>query len=139
MTAFRLAERFIGLTEVPGAASSPQILAMLQLDQPWPPGDDVPWCSAFCNWIAWLLDLPRSRSLAARSWLTVGTPVKLDEAKVGFDVVVLKRGTNPAHGHVGFYAGSAPDSVLILGGNQGDAVSIQPYPSASVLSVRRLA
>jgi uncharacterized protein (TIGR02594 family) len=147
ITALGLAQRFLGLAEVPGVASDPQILAMLRRDASWPAGDDVPWCSAFAGHVCWLLDLPRprSRSLAARSWLTVGRPVPLDEARPGFDVVVLRRGHNSpgpevleAPGHVGFFAGDLGDDVLVLGGNQSDAVSVARFPSAHVLGVRRL-
>jgi uncharacterized protein (TIGR02594 family) len=91
-TAFDLAQRFVGVTEIAGSASNPQILAMLRLDEKWPEGDHVPWCSAFMNYIAWLRRLPRSKSLQARSWLLVGKAVKLEDAEPGFDVVILKRG-----------------------------------------------
>jgi len=63
----KLAARFMNLKEVAGTTHSPQIMAMLHLDANWPSGDEVPWCSAFVNYCAWLLDLPRSKSLAARS------------------------------------------------------------------------
>ena len=147
MTPYHLAQRFIGTTEVPGATANPQILAMLHLDGKWPKDDSVPWCSAFVNYVAWLLRLPRSKSLAARSWLGVGTPIPLEEAMAGWDVVILQRGTGPqpgpsvlnAPGHVGFYAGRQGKDVLVLGGNQGDTVSIAPYPASRVLGVRRLA
>jgi uncharacterized protein (TIGR02594 family) len=121
---------------------------MLRLDNTWVPDDDTPWCSAFVNYIAWLLRLPRSKSLAARSWLTVGTPINLDQAKPGFDVVVLSRGPDPqpgsevlsAPGHVGFFAGLEQfRTVLILGGNQSDQVMVWGYPASRVLGVRRLA
>lgn len=147
VTAFDLAQRFVGFKETPGVASTPMVLAMLRLDASWPIGDDVPWCSAFTNYIAWLLRLPRSKSLAARSWLAIGRSVPLDQAKAGFDVVVLKRGigTQPgpevldAQGHVGFFAGLEGDEVLVLGGNQGDQVSVARFPAVRVLGVRRLA
>lgn len=147
ITAYSLAERFIGTTEVPGVASNPLVLAMLRLDAQWPSGDDVPWCSGFANFVAWLLRLPRSKSLTARSWLMVGTPVPLSAARPGFDVVILKRGGGnqpgpevlDAAGHVGFFAGIEGKFVLVLGGNQGDRVSIERFPAASVLGVRRLA
>ena len=74
ITAYDLASRFIGIKEVRGSVSNPQILSMLRLDSSWPKGDEVPWCSAFVNYPAWLLRLPRSKSLRARSWLEVGTP-----------------------------------------------------------------
>lgn len=61
ITAFDLAQRFIGIKEVPGSTSNPQVLAFLRLDNAWPDGDDVAWCSAFVNYIAWLLRLPRSK------------------------------------------------------------------------------
>lgn len=150
---FDMAQRFVGVEEIPGVASNPMVLAMLQLDQKWPKGDDVPWCSAFTNYIAWLLRLPRSKSLAARSWLLVGKPIDLDDAEPENDVVVFKRGgaNQPgpdvikAIGHVNFFAGlerspgGALTHVLGVGGNQSDAVTVDRFPAARVLGVRRLA
>lgn len=151
VTAFDLAQRFTGIKEVPGAVSNPGILAMLQLDGAWPKDDSVPWCSAFTNYIAWLLRLPRSKSLAARSWLAVGRPISIKDALAENDVVILKRGGGPgadvlqAPGHVGFFAGvhnpgnvTGGARVLILGGNQSDSVSVAPFKYADVLGVRRL-
>jgi uncharacterized protein (TIGR02594 family) len=134
-TPFDTAKVFMGLREVPGATSNPAILAMLQLDAKWPSGDDVPWCSAFVSAVQFLLGQPRSKSLAARSWLSVGTQITLDEAEPGFDVVVLSRG---AGGHVGYYAGHSQATVLLLGGNQGDTVSIAAFDRSRLLGVRRI-
>jgi uncharacterized protein (TIGR02594 family) len=151
VTAFDLAQRFLGVKESSGASSNPAVLAMLRLDNSWPESDTVAWCSAFTNYIAWLLRLPRSKSLAARSWLNVGTPVPLLSAVPGYDVVILKRGgpNQPgpkvikAQGHVGFFAGMngvRPNTeVRVLGGNQGDEVSIESFSVDQVLGVRRLA
>ena len=148
MTPFDQAQRFIGVKETPGAVDNPLIVAMLRLDQTWPGHDEVPWCSAFVNWIAWLWRLPRSKSLAARSWLAVGTPVDLADSVVGFDVVIFKRGSGEqpgpevldAPGHVAFFAGfnASRDRVLVVGGNQGDAVTLSSFPIADVIGVRRL-
>ena len=138
ITAHLLAQRFIGIKEVPGAKDSHQILAMLKLDDPWPDHDEVPWCSAFVNYVCWLLRLPRSKRLNARSWLDVGLPVALEDARPGFDVVILERPPNPASGHVGFYAGHTTHSIYILGGNQSDTVSVVPYSRSRLLGVRRL-
>lgn len=148
VTLYLLASRFLGIAEVAGPTANPQILAMLRLDMRTGIVDDsTPWCAAFVSYIAWLLDLPRSKSLAARSWLKVGMPVELDQALVGFDVVVLSRGDGPqpgpevlqAPGHVGFYAGrDGKDRVKVLGGNQGNAVSIDSFPVSRVLGIRRV-
>jgi len=147
INAFDLAMRFAGTKEVAGAASNPMILAMLQLDQTWPADDEVPWCSAFINWIAWILRLPRSKSLRARSWLNVGMPISLNMAEPGFDVIILKRGVGNqpgpevinAPGHVAFHAGIQDlSTVLLLGGNQANGVTIAPFPRTDILGVRRL-
>ena len=145
ITAYDLAERFVGLKEVPGSADNPQVLAMLKLDGAWPEHDEVPWCSAFANYIAWLLRLPRSKSLAARSWLGIGAPVELGEAVRGFDVVILMRGLTDAGpevldapGHVGFFSSLIGSTVWILAGNQGNRVSVQGFAADRVLGVRRL-
>lgn len=146
LTAFDIASRFIGIREIEGKVSNPQILSMLQLDAKWPKGDEVPWCSAFPNYIAWIMRLPRSKSLRARSWLNVGTPISINQARQGFDVVILKRGSGrqpgpsviAAPGHVGFYASHDSKHVYLLGGNQSNSVTVSPYPLSRVLGVRSL-
>jgi uncharacterized protein (TIGR02594 family) len=146
VTAYWLAERYVGTREIPGTLHHPAIMAMLTLDMAWPESDEVPWCSAFVNWIAWHLRLPRSKSLLARSWLGVGTPVQPALAEVGFDVVVLQRGSGQqpgpedmtAPGHVGLFAGLDGGRVLLLGGNQADAVNVSPYSRERILGIRRL-
>lgn len=110
--------------------------------------DETAWCGSFMAAMAWLQALPRPKGpAAARAWLTLSTPIALTDAIVGFDVVILQRGTGPqpgpdvikAPGHVGLFGGRERDRVLILGGNQSNAVTIARYPVAQVLGVRRLA
>jgi len=146
ITLYHLAQRFVGIKEVPGKQHNPLILSMLQLDAAWPEGDEVAWCSGFLNFICWLLRLPRSKSLRARSWLGVGTPVMLEDARVGWDIVILSRGPGEqpgpevidAPGHVGLYAGHYTTRVLLLGGNQSDTVQVSQYARDRILGVRRL-
>lgn len=151
-TPYSVARRFIGQKEVPGQVANPHILAMLKLDDSWPQDDSVPWCSAFVNYVFWILGMERTKSLRARSWLTVGYPIPMDRAHTGFDVVILRRGTGrqpgpeviDAPGHVGLYSGHTPPgptshaSVSLLGGNQSDGVNIAAYPLDRVLGVRRI-
>lgn len=148
LTAFDLARRYIGLREYPGGEANPHIVAWLS-DAGLPRLDDgTPWCGSFVGHVTHrLLDLPTPRQYArARHWLTVGKPVDLVDASVGFDVVVLKRGDGEqpgpevldAPGHVGFFAALEPGFVWLLGGNQGDRVSIAGFPIDRVLGVRRL-
>ena len=135
ISAFQAASRFIGVAETKGALDNPQILAMLKLDGAWPEHDEVPWCSAFCNYICWLLGLPRSGSLAARSWLTVGEAIELHEAIADSDIVVLSR---DGGGHVGFFSSCTATEVELLGGNQGDKVCLARFPIDRIIGVRRL-
>ena len=143
--AFDLAQRFTGIKEVGGNVDNPQIMAMLKLDNDWPSEDEVPWCSAFVNYVCWLARLPRSKDLRARSWLNIGVGIQLDEAEPG-DIVIIKRGSGEqpgpenttAQGHVGFYAGITGNLIEILGGNQRDTVKISRYPRDRLLGVRRL-
>lgn len=143
ITPLGMAERYIGMKEIPGQNFNPAILAMLKLDNKWPEDDSVPWCSAFMNWILWhFKDLSRSKSLRARSWLKVGISV-MNQPILG-DIVILKRGggnqpgkdvTN-APGHVGFFIRYEGDKVVILGGNQNDSVNISSYDKNRILDIR---
>lgn len=146
---YELAQRFVGeIKELPGPEQNhPFIvwaLSLVGFGAKTP--DEVPWCSAFVNAVHWICRLPRSKSAMARSWLAVGTDCPLAEALPG-DVVVLRRGDGvqpgyevlDAPGHVGFFAGQTrPDYLLVLGGNQGNAVSVQGFPVSQVLSIRRV-
>jgi uncharacterized protein (TIGR02594 family) len=149
VTLYDLALRFVAeVRERPGAAHAPFIQWCHEScgfgpDTP----DEVAWCSSFVNRLAWLLRLPRSKSAAARSWLSVGVPITLTDAKPGYDVVILQRGGGEqpgpevlaAPGHVGLFAGWQQSGVLVLGGNQSDGVTIAHFPAARVLGIRRLA
>lgn len=147
ITAFDLAKRLIKVKEIPGSGDNPFILWCLSLCHlSGSLHDEISWCSAFVNEIAFRLGLPRSESAAARSWLKVGTPVSLEDAEPGNDVVILKRGTGNqpgpevinAPGHVGFFGGIAGQYVIVLGGNQHDSVNVSKFPVANILGVRRL-
>ncbi len=147
VTALSIARRYLGVRELDGPGSNPQILAWLARVAPWANDDEIPWCSAFVYDAAWLLELdrPKTRPAAARSWLTVGAPVKLRDARPGFDVVVLTRGDRSpgpdvleAPGHVGWFVEGFGSHVAVLGGNQGDAVSVQDFHTPRILGIRRL-
>ena len=146
ITAYDLARRYLGVEEIPGEEHHPLILWWHSLTTLKATADEVPWCSAFVNGIAWELDLPRTDSAAARSWLRVGKEIPLDEAKPGFDIVVFKRGGGgqpgpevlDAPGHVAFYSQHDNFFVDVLGGNQGNKVSISSYERGRILGVRRL-
>ena len=137
-TPFETAHRLVGeVSERPGTAHHPFILWCHEATTLSAVTDEVPWCSSFVNRIAWLHRLPRSKSAAARSWLGIGQAIDLPQAEVGWDVVILSRGAPPA-GHVGFFAGISGGNILVLGGNQGNNVTIEPFVIDRLLGIRRL-
>ena len=74
-----------------------------------------------------------TRSLMARSYLDWGQA--LEDPHTGA-VAVLSRGSDPSLGHVGFLVGLTASDVVLLGGNQGDAVSVRAFPRARLVGLR---
>ena len=128
-----------GIKEIKGAKHNARIIQYAkESNLAWINDDETPWCSTFLNWVAKEANLETSKSAAARSWQHVGFETK--EPEPG-DIVVFWRESILSHlGHVGIYLGFSMDHtrVYVLGGNQGDAVSISAYPAERVLSFRRL-
>ena len=93
------------------------------------------WCAAFVNATLSKTGLDGTGALNARSFLDWGEEITTPQLG---DVVVLSRGTDPALGHVGFFKGfDAQGNILILGGNQGDEVSVKSYNADRLLGYRR--
>lgn len=94
--------------------------------------DETPWCAAFVNWVLDQANLDTTHRANARSFLSL--PNKCEP--VAGAIAILKRGTNPAQGHVGFVVDCTAEIVVLLGGNQGDAVSIQAFPRDRLIGCR---
>lgn len=122
---------------IPGDGHAEEVLRMFrEAGHAEIKNDEVPWCSAFMNAVAWECGLPMTRSLMARSWLKVGTIVTKPE--VG-DVCILWRGSKEGiFGHVGIFIREENGIIWLLGGNQGNHVSIAPFSTANLLGYRRL-
>ncbi len=98
--------------------------------------DDTAWCSAFTNWVAKKAGYEYSKKLNARSWLTVGESTNVP--KQGDIVVLWRESKESGKGHVGFFIKDSLRYVYLLGGNQGNCVSIKAYPKSRVLDYRKL-
>lgn len=122
----------MGQKEIAGDDSNPRIKEYHQETSLKASNDDVPWCSAFTCWVFEKCLIPSTKSAAARSWASWG--LKLDEPKLGC-VVVLKSGW-PWSGHVGLYLDHDSSFVYLIGGNQGDKVSIRIFKKDRVLAFR---
>jgi uncharacterized protein (TIGR02594 family) len=133
---YRIAERDLGLGEIPGPEANPRIADFLKrVGQA--PDDEIPWCAAAVN--AWLDEagLEGTGKPNARSFCEWGEEVpSIDDARIG-DVVVMKRGSSSWQGHVALFVGLRSDAVLLLGGNQGDVVCKKWYALENVIAIRR--
>lgn len=128
-----IAERELGTEETPGAGNNPRVQEYLASAQGETLPDATPWCAGYANWCLARADVDGTGSLMARSFLKWGN--RLDMPRVGC-IVVLKRGSDPNSGHVGFFHSRANGRVFLLGGNQGDKVSVQGFPESQVLGYR---
>lgn len=131
------AQRLIGLKEDTSAGSNQQILQWARDIHISYHDDDVPWCGLLVGHCI-ASQLPReplpANPLGARSYQTFGKPVL---PQPGAIMVFWRESPRSGLGHVGFYVGEdQADNFLILGGNQGNAVSIIGKPRARFLAAR---
>lgn len=120
----------LGQKEKPGAAHNPNILlyhAATTLHKDMAKLDETPWCASFVTWCLESSGMQSTRSAWSRSYLSYGT--KLAKPKYGCVAVLTRDGG----GHVGFYLGETETHVILLGGNQDDAVNVSGYDKARVL------
>lgn len=127
-----IAEKELGQHEIKGPGSNPRIIEYHKSTTLKASTDEVPWCSSFVCWVMQEAGLKSTRSAAARSWENWGDSLKKPEFGC---VVILRRGTG-GQGHVGLYVGEGPDHVKVLGGNQGDQVSIVNFNKNKVVAYR---
>lgn len=94
--------------------------------------DDIAWCGLFA---AIVVHRAGKRSVAAplwaRNWSKFGAGVT--EAGLG-DVLVFARGSG---GHVGFYVAEDATAYHVLGGNQGNRVSVARVARNRCIAIRR--
>lgn len=100
---------------------------------------NTPWCAAFMNMVLKRCSIKGTGSNLARSFLKIGTKVELKDAIPG-DLVVFKRGNSNWQGHIATLVKKHDGEpyIEVLGGNQGDSVSIAKYAVASILGIRRV-
>lgn len=126
--------RELGVREIAGSKDNPRIRALFKdAGHSEIVRDEVAWCAAFVGACLERSKLKSTRSLMARSYMTWGT--ELTAAKSGA-IAVLSRGSDPSLGHVGFVVGETDDHLQLLGGNQGQRVSVQSFPKSRLLELR---
>lgn len=127
-----LARQFIGLNEIKGSQHHPEIVQMWKdIKRGGIKDDETPWCAAFTGAMLERAGIRSSRFESAKSYLEWGEELF---GPVPGCVVVF---TRVGGGHVGFVVGQDPQGrLLVLGGNQADAVNIKAFPLDRVSGYR---
>ena len=124
------ARKHIGLSEIPGKNHNPVIRNWLISLKAWWQDDETPWCGTFAAHCCRQggRDVPQ-HWYRARAWADAGT--RLSRPVYGCLAVFSREGG----GHVGFVVGQDGNgNLLVLGGNQGNKVSIAAFPRSRVLA-----
>lgn len=126
------AEKHIGLTEIPGARHNSEILQMWKdIKRGGIKDDETAWCAAFTGAMLERVGIRSSRFESAKSYLNWG--VKLEAPVAGCIAVFTRTGG----GHVGFVVGKdIKGNLLVLGGNQSNAVNVRAFTPDRVSGYR---
>ena len=125
-----------GQKEVEGPQHNPRIVEYHSKTSLQASEDEVPWCAAFVNWVLFEAGFQGTGLANARSYLDWGIP--LEEPNFGC-IVILKRTSNPAFGHVGFYlaqCGTDGSKFVLWGGNQSNRVGADIFKNSDVIGYR---
>lgn len=120
----------IGVKETPGPRATGRVIDYFNATnlQDGIDSDEVPWCSAFANWVVIQCGVLGTGKLNARSWEKWEQGRETKIPRMG-DIVVLKRRNSSWKGHVGFLSSpyTPGDTIDMVGGNQGNRVCDRAY------------
>ena len=122
----------LGVTETPGKANTTRVVMYHSTTSLGKADDSVPWCASFVNFALKEAGIAGTGAPNARSFLQWGVSTPPKVGAVG----VMRRGNSAWQGHVGFVTAVTPTHVELLGGNQGDKVSIQRFDRSLFIDFR---
>ena len=126
-----------GIAETPGAEANPQVLGYFRaVGQAGVTSDEVPWCAAFVGACLEQAGIASTKQLNARSYLEHGAAVPLASPRVGCVAVFRRDAAGPEAGHCGFVTGWTDTTIALLGGNQGDRVSVAHFSRSELIGLR---
>lgn len=129
---FLVAQGELGQKEIPGAENNPRIIEYLaSANFEGEKNDEIPWTSAFANWAFEKAGIQGTGSANPRRWLKWG--VQLKEPRLGALVLLARLNGMPS---VCFFVSQTEDSILCLGGNFADAVSMTALSKDRLIGYR---
>lgn len=127
----------LGTREILGPTHNNALLAFLNTAAKWNGvvwrDDEMPWCGGFvaaCLVAAGVE--PVKIAARAKSWAGWGALLRPSRLAPGAVLVFEREGG----GHVGFYVGEDASTYHVLGGNQGNAVSITRIAKSRLVASR---
>lgn len=116
-----IARKCIGIREVVGPKHSGIIAGWLRKLSAWWTDDETPWCGTFVAHCLQEAGLPYVKDwYRAKAWVSYGALLRPHLLAPGAILVFQRQGG----GHVGFYVGEDDLCYHVLGGNQGNSVSV---------------
>lgn len=130
MNWMQVARSYLGTAEIPGPRHNKTIQRWLTNLGAWWTDDETPWCGTFMAAVMKEVGLPYPQHYyRARAWAEYGT--RLAMPAPGCIAVFVRTGG----GHVGFVEGvDKSGRLMVLGGNQGNRVSVAPFDRSRVLA-----
>lgn len=127
--------RWLHTKEAPGDADNPQILEWAREEggsiARGYKHDSIPWCALFANMILAKVGLKGTGTLWALDFVKWGAG--LNGAAVGAFAPMKRDGG----GHIAIVVGrDQHGNLMCIGGNQGDEVSIRPFPATRPIGFR---
>jgi uncharacterized protein (TIGR02594 family) len=129
----KIARSYLGEREIKGPKHNSKIVQFWIDMKASFRDDETAWCGAFVGGVMAEAGFkPYPQGAAARAWRNFG--YRIEKPAVGC-IVVFWRGSKDGYsGHVGFVVGQdQAGNLMVLGGNQGDMVSIKPFDTDRVL------
>lgn len=128
-----IARSYVGVREIPGPKHNPTIIGWLRKLKSWIKDDETPWCGTFVAAVMQEAGLPYPREFPrAKAWADYGSRLQTHVLAPGAILVFVRDGG----GHVGFYVGEDSANYHVLGGNQGNAVSVTKISKSRLLASR---
>lgn len=132
-----LARADLGIRETPGVANNPVLMkrfaSITRALGVTYNADSVPWCGAVMAW--WMTQCgitPPAIAVRAKSWAGFGQNLRPERVAPGAVMVFAREGG----GHVAMYVGEDATAYHVLGGNQGDRISIMRLAKERCVAIR---
>lgn len=132
-----VARKYMGMTEIPGKTHNNTLLALLNKALIYNGlkfvDDETAWCGGFVAAVLVEAGItPVKLAVRAKSWAEFGSNLRPSHLAPGAILVFGRVGG----GHVGFYVGEDATRYYVLGGNQGNKVSVTPILKNRLIASR---